>query len=504
MTNLLSLLKGWFSSSQPRLSSKTRPPNLAGGRARVSVNDASDLPFSSTLYIVPPPDDETLWRTQTLDSDTLDRMSPADLVELLVNLSPEVSRALFDFIRMFNPGWEILALRPGTEEEDSRGQAAIDAFLATLKELYISEDVVFNRLILAGFLRGAFFSEIVLDEAGRMPVDLATPDPYSARFRKISDPVRGTIYQLGQYQDGGWVDIDTPTVAYIPIDPLPDSPYGRSLVSPALFTSIFIIGLLHDLRRVISQQGYPRLDLSIEMEKLREAMPLNLESDPDATKAWIDAIITEIEQVYAGLAPDDAYIHTDVVSVNSPMGTLNTANLGAIDGIITALERMATRALKTMPLLMVIDESASETHANRQWEVHTAGLKAMQHLLESLLENLLTVGLRAQGIQSEVQFRFAELRASELLRDAQAEAMQIANESAKVSAGWISDEEASIEITGHPPTGEKAAPPPQFVSPQEDEEIVQGDGDGEEPDQNEETDRQKETQTQTNGHVRHT
>jgi hypothetical protein len=448
------------------------------------------------LFIVPPPDAETLWRTETLDSTTLDRMSPADLIELLVDLSPEISRALFDFIRMFNPGWELKALRPGTDEEDATGQAALDAILKTLRDLYISEDVVFNRLILAGFIRGAFFSEIVLDDAGRVVVDLATPDPWSARFRKVDDPQRGTIYELGQFQVAGWVSVDVPTVAYVPIDPLPDSPYGRVLISPAFFTAIFLIGLLHDLRRVISQQGYPRLDLSIDMEKLAETMPQNLENDIEKVKNWVDSIILEIEEVYEALEPDDLYIHTNILTLNRPMGTLNTANLGAIDGIITALERMATRALKTMPLLMVIDESSSETHANRQWEVHTAGIKALQHLLESLLENLFTVALRAQGIQSDVQFRFAELRASELLRDAQAEAMQIANASAKEAAGWISHEEASMEITGHPPTGEKAAPP-QFGTGEEEDEIVQGDGDGEEPAAGEE-DTENEDRTKAN------
>lgn len=482
---LLGTIKGWFSSQKPAQKSSSfvaRPPNTSG-RARLTTNNTGDLPFSSTLFIVPPPDAETLWRTQTLDSTTLDRMSPADLTKLLIDLSPEISRAAFDYIRMFNPGWELKGFRPRTEEEDVAGQAALDAILLTLRKLYVSEDVVFNRLILAGYIRGAFFSEIVLDKAGKVPIDLATPDPWSARFRKVQDPERGTIYQLGQWQENGWVKIDSPTVAYIPIDPLPDSPYGRSSVAPAFFTAIFLLGLLHDLRRVIAQQGYPRNDIAIDLEMLRESMAVNLRDDPEEIKAWVDAVILEIEEVYEALAPDDAYVHTTVATLNRPVGTLNSDSLGELSNIIDELVRMATRALKSMALLMVIDESSSETHANRQWEVHIAGIKSMQHLLEALLENLFTVALRAQGIQTDVQFRFAELRASELLRDAQAEAMQIANASAKEAAGWISHEEASIEITGHPPTGEKAAPP-QFA-PAEDE-IVEGDGDGEEPENNEE------------------
>jgi hypothetical protein len=427
----------------------TRVPHLAGRRSRETIDVTNEFPFSQAFYILPPPDADSTWRSYNLDSKTLSRMAPADLMSLLVDISPEISRALFDFIRMMNPGYEVLALQPGTEEQDGPGQALVDDFLDRLKEIYGATEIQINRLILAGFLRGAFFAEVVLDEGGRLAVDLATPDPYSARFRKLSDPVRGIVYQLGQWQAGRWRDLTEPTVRYIPVDPVPGSPYGRSLVGPALFSAIFLIGMLHDLRRVVQQQGYPRLDLSIDLERLRLAMPADLESDPEAMKNWIDSIIDEVETVYNALEPDDAYIHTDVIGVNRPVGAVNADSLGAIDGLIRAIERMIIRALKTMPLLFGVNEATTETHANRQWELHAAGIKSLQHLLEQLLEHLLEQALRAGGIQAEVQFRFAELRASEMLRDAQTEAMLISNATAKYEAGWISQDEASLEVTGH-------------------------------------------------------
>jgi len=449
-------------------------PRPGGYRLRNTVDTTSDFPFSQALYVVPPPDADTTWRTYNLDSKTLSRMAPADLIGLLIDISPDISRALFDFIRMMNPGYEVMALRPGTEEQDMRGQAVIDDYLDLLKELYGAEEVQINRLILNGFLRGAFFAESVLDDAGRLPVDLATPDPYSARFRKVNDPVRGTIYELGQWQAGKWVTLAKPTIRYVPIDPAPGSPYGRSMVAPALFSSIFLIGMLHDLRRVVQQQGYPRLDIAIDLEKLRLAMPASLESDPEAMQNWINGIVNEVKTVFASLQPDDAYVHTDNVSVNRPVGTVNADSLGAIDGLIGAIERMLVRALKTMPLLFGLNEAVSETHANRQWELHAAGIKSLQHLLEQLLEHLLTQVLRAQGIQADVQWRFAELRASEMLRDAQTEAMLIANAAAKRDEGWITQDEAALEVVGHEAVDEAQAQ--EAAEPI----IVEDDGDGEE------------------------
>lgn len=461
-----------FFAGERRGAGERRPP-LTGKRVRTTVNDSSDLPFASALFIVPPPDAESDWRTLDLDAATLSTMAPADLIAYLVDLSPEISRALFDFIRMFNSGWECVVYRPTTEYPERRGQAIVDAFWGQLEALYGSADVPLNRLILAGFLRGAFFAEIVLDDQGRLAVDLATPDPYSARFRKVNDPVRGTIYQLGQYQSKGWVDLTAPTVAYIPIDPLPNSPYGRSLASPAIFISIFLLGILHDLRRVVQQQGWPRLDLAVEMEKLLEMTPEDITLGSDQFKKWVDAIITEIGDVYGELEPDDAYVHTDVVTVNRPVGTVDSGSLGAVDGLIMALERMITRALKTMPLLMGLQEGGSETHANRQWEIHSAGIKSIQHLLESLLERLLTVMLQAQGIQARVEFKFAELRASEELRDQQTLQLKIRNGQALYDAGIIGQEEFAMMTVGYEP--EEDEPRRQATAPPE---MVEGDGDG--------------------------
>lgn len=420
-------------------------------RSRLSVDSASEPTFGLSRFIEAPPSPEETWRSGTLDDQTLSRMSPTRLMELMADVSPELSRALWDFLRFCNPGWEAMALRPGTEEPDRRGQAALDSMLATLKGYYGTVDVPIGRLFLGAFLRGAFMAELVLDESGRNFVDLAMPDPASARFEKQDDPVRGKIWRLGQWQAGEFVLLDSDTVRYIPLDPLPGKPYGRPIATPAMFSTLFLIGLLHDLRRVVAQQGYPRIDLVVNLEQLMQAMLVDEGGeppDPDEFSEYVSAAISEIQSVYASLQPDDAYIHTDVVTVNRPVGSVDQSSLGAIDSLIRAIERIATRALKTMPLLMGSNEAVSETHANRQWEIHVAGISSVQHSCEALLESLLGLALQAQGIQAAVKFRFAELRASERLRDAQAESAEIDNEIKKYLAGWISQDAAAQAITG--------------------------------------------------------
>jgi hypothetical protein len=451
---------------------------MAGGR--ISVDRLYDFQAVTTT-IEAPPDADTAWRTLNLDSKTLSHMSPARLLELLVDLSPEVSAGLWNWLRLCNPGWEVTAVRPGRDEPDERATAVLKQFLTALPGIYaeplaVPFDTVINTLFAGAFLRGAFMAELVLDENGRLPLNIATPDPYSARFARIKHAQLGTVWQLGQYQGSQWTPLDRPTVRYVPIDPAPGKPYGRAIVSPALHTSLFLIGILHDLRRVVAQQGWPRLDLEVDFEALAAMAPDDAQPGTEGFEDWVTAVISEIDRVYASLEPDDAYVHANTIKVNDTVGALGAQALGMIDTLITKLERMAARAMKQMPLLLGIDSSGTEQSSNRQWEIQAAGIKSVQHLCETMLEHLLGLALQAQGIQATVKFRFAELRAAEMLRDAMTEQMLIANARTKYNAGWISQDAASQEITGH----DADQPAPRVLELTGAADIVQDDGDGNE------------------------
>lgn len=449
---------------------------LAGGRLTRDDNDTGGGFFT----IASPPDAESQWRVLDLDTDTLGMMSPARLVELLADLSPEISAGIWYFLRLANPGWQADALRPGSDVQDPSAQAALDSFLKSCTGVYdgttaVPFDTIINSLFLSAFLRGGLLAELVLDKSGRLPINLAVPDPYVIRFKLVKDPVRGDVWQLGQYHGSTWTALTRETIQYVPIDPLPGNPYGRAMVSPALFTCLFLIGLLHDLRRVVSQQGYPRLDIVIDFEKLSEIAPPEAAVGTAEFQTWVNEIVTEVQSFYAQLEPDDAYVHSSIIGVNRPVGAIDAQSLGMVGELITKLEMMAARATKAMPLVFGIHEVSSEGNSNRQWEIHVASIKAVQHLCETLLEKELGLALQCQGIQANVRFKFAELRAAEMLRDAQTEMMQINNAKAKYDNGWIGQDEAALEVTGHP-----AESPAPRIAESSGPEMQGDDGDGQE------------------------
>jgi hypothetical protein len=444
---------------------------VPSGRASIDNPTGS---LSQGWVVVEPTDYEGQWRLQDLDINTLDNITPKELLDMLLDLSPEISKAAWDFLRLCNPGYSYKAFTLGEDgAEDEAAKLHLDFVFATLRQKYGSVDVVLNRFFMGAFLRGAFCGELVLDSGATETVDLAAPDPYSIRFRKRPDALLKEFWEPGQFQGSAFVSLDIPTFKYIPVDPAPASPYGRSLAAPALFTAVFILSVMHDVKRVIMQQGYKRLNIVVNTEQAMD----NFSYDPQgfaSLGAYIKGAIEAFRTTYARLQPDDALIMTDLFSLESSVGTADSDSIGAIDKMFGRLEKMASRALKSSALVMDVGESTNETDSNRKWEIHVAGVKSLQHHCENMLESLLGVSLQAKGIQARVEFRFAELRASEMFRDEQTRTLRIQNARAEYEAGYTSQDEASMNAVGH------NADAPEPRNAEDNTELLENNNNGEE------------------------
>lgn len=410
--------------------------------------------------ILPPSNAEGAWEFFRADEQTLRRFPINQILDWLVDLSPDCSKALWDLTRMCNPSVTSQAFVVDTNEPHPEAQRALDAFDQHLGNMYGSPDRVWNEHFIQAFMRGAMCSELVLDANGRLPIDYVTPDPSTFRFKREYDPIRGPVWVLGQFQYplsnqtvefGGFVPMARPTIRYVPIDPMPGVPYGRPMLGPALFPTLFLLTLLHDMRRVIGQQGYPRISITVNLQALMGLMPAEVRMSPAKSKEWIDLTMKEIAAKYAQLEPDDAYIHMDAIEVSGPVGTVDARSIGGISSIIEVLERQSVRAIKSMPIMMALTDGSSEANANRQWEIQVSGLASLQKLAAAMISAQKQLALRAQGIQAKVVTTFGQLRATQALRDEQARGLKLQNNAMEYDRGYTSQEEASMKSVGHPP-----------------------------------------------------
>ena len=425
------------SSDTPSDSRKTRIMPT-GGRVSIDVNSKLPIGFSSREST----DGKRVFQYIELDLAKVRKMAVHELFRILIDADPDVSLALFHFLCFTGVGYRFQVLYPGTERQHRRGSAIIEDFLDLMEDYYGGFDILMDRMFYSFFIGGASFMEIVLDSQGRNIVDFVVNSPFEARFREASDPDRGKYWQLGQYQNEEFVPLDIyDTVKYVPFHPGVGSPYGRAFLSPTVFTSLFLISMLKDLERVIRTQGWKRLDIILDVEKLD--LPSEHELEPGQThQSIINNAIQTIQDKYKVLGPDDVFVHTNEFEFGDPVGVADRFSFQGIADVIRILERRIIRALKSQPLLMGNNDGTTETHANRQWEIYTTSIQSVQKRLGTSIANLLRVALQGRGILADVTMIFDEFRDSERIRDLQADKQELDNIQFQVDNGYLTSDEA--------------------------------------------------------------
>ena len=221
---------------------------LTGAGGRVTKDVGKMTAFSNFAAVQDP---AQAWLTLELQRKHLFNLPTSRLVEIAMDLSPLVSKAFSDFLRFCNPG-QLLQI------DNRQGQRVADDFIERLSLLHGDVNSLYDTMFASLFVGGAYFLELVLDTDGRQAIDIAVLDPSRARFRRQDKQPRGQYWQLGQEGENPseFIPMDgNPLIKYVPIDRLPDKPYGRPMVTSGVYSAIFLLGLVQDLRTGDSESG---------------------------------------------------------------------------------------------------------------------------------------------------------------------------------------------------------------------------------------------------------
>ena len=286
-----------------------QPVVVSRGGRQTGEDLAVDFLFGQTA---PSPDPSSSWRSLQAQRKNLLNLPYTRLLQIALDLSPEVNKGLHDFLRFVNPGYVL-------ENENAEALRSTEQFISVLDTYYGSFNSHVDSLWSGVFLTGGLFPELVLDPSSRYPVDLVFNDPASARFRRERHPIRGSRWRLGQETRSGYRYLDDdPLIKYLGFDRLTDNPYGRPLVGPAVYSSILLLGLIMDLQRAVANLGLSRMDYELDAEELLNLINNNpeLAGDDEGTAQFINEQIDQIKNVLANLDPDSDYVHLSTVKVN--------------------------------------------------------------------------------------------------------------------------------------------------------------------------------------------
>lgn len=300
-------------------------------------------------------------------------------------------------------------------------------------------------------LTGALAGELVLDKM-RLPSKIQAIQTAQIKFYPTADAKRKTPKQE---VSGNTVDLDVPTFFYVSLDQDPNDAYSSSPIEPAIQATIFSADFMNDIRRIVKRAIHPRMVVTINEEKFRKSLPPDVQGDSQKVLAYQNQIIASLQDQINGLEPEQALVVFDTLGIDvKDHGNTNLANeYEVVQGL--ADSRLVAGA-KTMPTVLGKSDGTSNVASTEAMMFVKYAHGTITAKLNEMFSSIFTLAVRLLGHDVYVEFKFGEIN---LKPEAELESFYSMRQSRVLellSLGLLSDEEASIKLTGKlPPKGFK-------------------------------------------------
>lgn len=400
-------------------------------------------------------------QAHNIDLTKLQSYTAEELLELLSSVHPDVSHALYTYLRMGDTGMTFTA-KKRTGSDDKTGQRTLDDLKEMLNTPLPSPGYQHGRALdkldttqrLMVMVRGACAGEVVLNEQVNDVVDIVPVDPALIWFRRDPNTDRLVPWQYvkqprqrnpGEVWFGQYKQIDTPTFIYEELDPLVDDPYGRTPILPVLQVVFFHMQVLQDLKAVVHNQGYPRMDVSMLEEIMLKNMPAQYKSNPNEQRKWLKERMEEMQVHFNSLNPDDALFHWDSVKVEYLKGS-GTGPMIDIKKLIDIIDTQMATSLKTLLTLLSRHQGSTETYSSIDTQLYIKTIESARNVTKRFWQRAFLLAARIRGTQTivEVDYGPIDLRTeNEVERDRRA---KINNLVTAEKNFYITPQEAATEI----------------------------------------------------------
>lgn len=305
---------------------------------------------------------------------------------------------------------------------------------------------VAESLALELLFHGAMASELVLDKA-RLPARIAPVSTVQIKFYEDDKGLR-PVQVIG----GEEIDLDYPTFFYTAIDQSLLTPYATSPFESAIQPVLADAEYTNDLRRVLKRSIHPRLQALIDAELVRSTAPPEIMNDPQKLAEYFNAITAQVEATVNGLSPEDALVSLNLIEYSYIGG-----GTGQVPDVIDVIQKVLNAKLatgaKTLPSVLghgagTQNLASSETLMFMKNADGTIRVKLNEHI-----SKMMTLAVRLFGQDVSVHFAYDPIDLRPVNELESFFSMRQARFLELLSYGFISDEQASIELTGQLPSG---------------------------------------------------
>lgn len=396
-------------------------------------------------------------RTANLDILTLrNGTSTKSTIHDLAQVSPDLSASVYAYQRLVvTSGFKAVARNlDGTINPDAT--KLVQSLIARFEYLTDYNDgfsavsgitALGEQLCLELRLYGSCALELVLDKS-RVPNRLV---PISSTQLEFYEDDSGYVAPH-QRVNGLDISLDYPTFFYESLDQDQLTAYSNSPMEAALQSTLADTEFTNDVRRSIKKALHPRMSVSIDSEKFRRSIPIDVAGDADKVATFQENFINGVSETVNGLEADDALVNFDSIAFSylTNGNSSISAEWDTLQKMINSKQATGTKA----PSFVLGHGSGSQNIASSESLLFLKYCEGTQQKLNSIISRALTLSARLLGADVYVEFRFdaidlrpkAELTTFRVME--QSRVLQL------LSIGLLSDEEAAIAITGNlPPPG---------------------------------------------------
>ena len=392
------------------------------------------------------------YRSRTADVLKTLRIIPDEVeaIEFLKRVNPDVSMAVWNFVRLANQGNKISFYPVGDREKKTKLtelEYEWRDFASRINEISNAGlDGLIDQFHYSSFLLGAMACEVEVTDDRMDIYDVYPVKPQTVEWelKEIGGRQKWMPYQYNNFKKV-YLDKQHANFFWVPSDPDIGDPRGTLQLSPVLQAVDFQMQILQDLQAVLHHQGWPRDDYEINVERMLQYCPQHIKNDQDKVTEWLQKQHDNISNMLKGLAPDSDTIHFDDVKKNPNSQGANTKSLD-VRAINDLVDVQTLSGLKQMAIFMNRNQGVTESWGTVQFRIFCSGIASCQRGSKRLIEEVARLWLRVKGVQAVPVFSHNILD-----WNSEEQRMTVSLLKQKFYAiaqlmGWINEDEAAQEV----------------------------------------------------------
>lgn len=412
-------------------------PSIPTGR-RTMINNG----YSSTL---------SPFRSRTGDVLKTLRSIPeeAQAIEYLKRVNPDVSMAVWNFVRLANQGNEMHFYDKNGKTRRTDLEDKWRDFASRINEISNSGlDGLIDQLHYSSFLLGAMGVEVEVTEDRKDIYDVYPVKPQTIEWelKEIKGRKTWVPFQYNMHEKV-YLDPSNANFFWVPADPDIGDPRGTLTMTPVLQAIDFQMQILQDLQAVLHHQGYPRNDISIQLERLMAICPASVKNNPKKLNEWLTQRYNEIVNMMENIAPDSDYIHFDDVEINMNQGANANRSLD-VRAINEMLDTQTLSGTKQMAIFMNRNQGVTESWGTVQFKIFVSGINSCQRGSKRIIEEIARLWLRVNGEQAIAKFKHDIVDWNSEEQRIKVDLMKQEFYAIAQLMGWIDADKAAQEVMG--------------------------------------------------------